>query len=117
MSRYDDFEGTSVILLQENSDGNSYRFKFETPDTEEGKGSLPYDTQISSVTVSGYAEDGTDVSAIMVDSVSLFPQDEVVVVKLNYPGAEGRYKIRFLLSLNDSSTWEKDFNRIESVAL
>jgi hypothetical protein len=114
---YDDFSDSSPILLQENSAANSYRFKFEAATTAAGKGSIPFSTTINSVIVSGYAEDGTDVSAIMVDSVSLFEDDELVVVKLNYPGDIGRYKLRFLLTLDDSSTWEKDFNRIESVAL
>lgn len=117
MSRYDDFEGNGFILLQSNSSKNSYRFKFEPASTAEGKGAIPYETQMTSVNVSGYFEDGTDVSAVMVDSVQLFDTEDAVVVDLNYPGTEGRYKLRFILTLNDGSIWEKDFNRIEAVSL
>lgn len=117
MSRYDDFDGYDVIILQENSNANSYRFEFKAATSAAAKGSLPYDTQMTSAIVSGYAEDGTDVSTLMVDSSSLSALDEYVEVRLNYPGANGRYKLTFLLFLSDGSKWEKNFNRIEAISL
>ena len=120
MSRYDDFENNEYILLQENSSNNSYQFLFPPADSETGKGSIPYDTQISSVNVSGYFEDGTDYSAQMIQTVNLFPREGVidkVVVDLSYPGINGRFKLTFLLTLTDGSVWEKDFNRIEAIEL
>ena len=120
MSRFDDFENNEYIILQENSSANPYAFLFPPAETETGKGSIPYETEISSVNVSGYYEDGTNYSAAMIQSVNTFPRSGVVdkvVVDLNYPGQEGRFKLRFLLTLTDGSVWEKDFNRIEAVAL
>ena len=117
MSRYDDFENNDPIILQENSSANSYAFTFPSPTTETGRGSIPFDTAITSVNVSGFFEDGSDFSAAMIQSVNLFPQDDKVVVDLTYPGVEGRFKLRFLLTLTDGSVWERDFNRIESLAL
>jgi len=115
--RYDDFEGSTYIVLQPDSVNNSYRFVFNAALTSTGKGSIPYDTLMTSASVSGYAEDGSDVSAIMIGSVALFASEEAVVVKLVYPGSAGRYKIKFLLTVSDSSVWEKDFNRIEALDL
>jgi hypothetical protein len=118
MSRYDDFEGASGVIIQSRSRNNSYRFKFDPPSTQNGKGSIPYGTTVSSATVSGYTEAEVNVSTQLIETISVpTTEDNIVVVRLKYPGSIGRYKLTFLLTLSDGSTWEKDFNRIEAVEL
>ena len=117
MSRYDNFSDSDPILLQSNSSGNSYNFIYAAATSSTAKGNLPFETQMTSVYVSGYNEAGDNVTSTLVGSWTLFPQDEKVVVRLNWPGSTGRYKLTFLLTLNDSSKHERDYAKIEAVNL
>lgn len=113
---YDDFDGADVIYLQPGNLKNVYRFAFLPANSITDKGSIPYGTSVSSVVVSGYNTDDENVSSIMIDEAPTVTSN-IVSIKLNYPGSEGTHRLKFLLTLNDSSVYEKDFRRIRAIDL
>lgn len=98
----DNFTGTKDIMLQPNDDAVPYTFTFSVCSSSTANdGALPYGTNISSVA-----------DTEIVDSSSV--NNNVVSVAMNYPttNGEGRYDLKFVATLDNSSVLEFDFRRI-----
>lgn len=107
------FKGNDSIVLQPTTSGIGYGFDFPIKaSTSAVAGFLPYNTTISSSVVTASKSDGTDTTNDMIISNSE-TEDNVNVI-LQYPATngEGTYYLKFVLTLNDGSTVEADFNRI-----
>lgn len=110
----DDFASTKDIVLKVGTSSISYSFKVTACSAaDQNDGAIPYGTTVSSVVVSAYnlATD-TDVTSTMVVSTSPTPSDNVIPVKLNYPGGNGQCYLKFLCTLSDSSVIPLHFPRI-----
>jgi hypothetical protein len=106
-----DFRGDIIFVLQPNDANVPMGFKFEPASTETtNDGSLPYNTSVSSVVVTAHKDDGTDVTDTMISPTPTVA-DNIVSMRINWPGAVGRYHVRMILTLDDSSVKEFDFNR------
>jgi hypothetical protein len=108
-----DFKGTDDIKLQPYSEKNYYRFKFEPATSADGKGAIPFGTTVSSVTVSGYNDTGSDVTTLLLNETPVVSSN-VVTCAFDWVSA-GNFKVTFYLTLSDDSKWEKDFDRIKGV--
>lgn len=79
---------------------------------------IPFGTRVTSFAVSGYAEDGVTVANDMIVSTALQrvkERTDKITVVLKYPAAgAGRYRLEFILTLNNGQTKELDFSRIEA---
>jgi hypothetical protein len=97
------FKGSSKIILNEGDAAVAFRFELtQCSSISSNDGFLPYGLDSTSVEVYGYAEDGTNVTDIMVESRSLL--NNVVTVALNYPGEAGKYVLHFKIYLSNGST-------------
>ena len=111
-----DFDATEPIILQPASRRNAQRFIFSTASDLNAKGNLPYGSEISSITVSGsFAETGADVTSELIDGVPTVSSN-IVTVLLNYPitTGEGKYHLKFILTLSDTSVYERDYTNINA---
>lgn len=108
----DSFLGSAEIILQPNDQRVSYLFTF-TVNSSIGAndGFLPYDTNIVSATVNGYTIKGVSIPTL-VDSIDI--TNNQITVYLNYPGSDGKYKITFILVLDNDvvSVVEADYTHI-----
>ena len=77
-------------------------------------GFFPYNTTISDVTVNGYDEDGTSCTSALISGTPAIV-DNKITVTLKYPGTTGRYKIEFVMTLNDGNKDEAEFSNIFAV--
>jgi hypothetical protein len=105
---------TGRIVLQPNT-SLSHTFAFLAASSATANdGFLPYGRTITEVEVNVYTEDGTNVTENMiVGSASI--SDNMVTVRLQYPGIAGRYKIEFILLLDNGETDEDEFLNIFAV--
>lgn len=107
----DSFTGTKTIRLQPDSDAVPYTFTFPiNTSATANDGAIPFGDDISSEAVKAFSEQGTDVTAQMVDSTS--STATIVTVALNYPTGPGRYSLEFVLTLSSGAIMEFDFTRI-----
>lgn len=106
-----DFRGENIFILQPNDANVPLGFEFEpcTSNTA-NDGSIPYNTNVASVVVTAHRDDGTDVTATMI-SPTPSVLDNIVSMRINWPGAVGRYHVVMVLTLDDGSKKEFDFNR------
>ena len=112
-----DFKAVQPIILQPASVSNSYQFEFAAAESSGAKGSIPYGTSVSTATVSGsFAETSEDVSSELISEAPTVLSN-IVTVLLDYPtnSGEGKYNLRFILTLDDGSVWEFDFTSIQAV--
>jgi hypothetical protein len=109
------FRTAEKILLQPNDTNLTYSFQFPIcTSATANDGFLPAGTTISGVAVYGYTEAGVDCTTTLCSGV-ITNNTNTVFVPLSYPGAEGYYKLTFILTLSDGATTEDDFNNIEAV--
>lgn len=111
------FKGSNQIVLQPNTRDAAYMFHFTTcTDSETDDGTLPYNTEIASVTTTIKNSAG-EINSEIIESTSLSTPD--ITVALTYPITEGagRYKLTLILTLTDGSVLESDFKRIVAVDL
>lgn len=110
------FKGTKKIIIQPRSVDVGFRFHITTcTSTVANDGAIPYDTTISSVVATAKTADGTSETGL-ITSTSLTTPD--VDLTLSWPtNGAGRYYIQFVLTLNNSSVIELDFNRVEATDL
>jgi len=108
----DDFENLPAILLGIDDRKNSYMFIIDAATTATSKGAIPYGTLISSATVSASDGSGNNVTTELINSTSVSTNS--VITKLDYPTVTGAgtYSLKFVLTLDDSSTWTKNFRRV-----
>lgn len=111
------FLGNNKIVLQPNDLDVQYRFDFTACSTATANdGFLPFGAQIISVELKSTDEDKTTVSGIVQGSI-IQHSGSSVVTTLSYPSdlSEGRYFLTFILTLDNGSVLEADFNRIEVI--
>ena len=107
------FKTNDKIQLQPN-DSIGYDFQVTTCSTSASNdGFIPFDRVVSSVAVSGFAEDNVTPENHMVLSTALL--NNIITCVLRYPsGGAGRYRLRFILTLDNGQIKEADFGRIEA---
>jgi hypothetical protein len=106
-----DFKGTNNIKLQPFNEKNYYRFIIDPASTINGKGMIPFGTNVTSVAVSGYSGDGTNVSTTLINGVPVVSSN-VVTVGLDWAG-DGNFKLTIYTTLDNGGKYEFDFNRIK----
>ena len=112
------FQGSDEIILQPNDDGVIYSFNVTTASASGANdGYLAYGRSISSVVVTTYDEEGT-LTTDLVDGVAVL-DGNIIRQPLQYPttSGDGRYKITFVMTLDDSSIKEADFFRVNAESL
>ena len=103
------------ILIQPGDSKVPYCFTFTVCSSETANdGALPYDTTISSYTVSAHKHDSSDTSATTDIISSSSRSNFIITVYLKYPSTlgAGRYDLKFLLTLSNAAVLEFDFNRV-----
>jgi hypothetical protein len=111
------FRGNKYIIVQPYTYKYPYEFEFTVCSAAgSNDGFLPFGRTISSIDITAikYDEDGTEDSQLVEDDDL---NEFVLTVYLTYPSANGvgRYKLRFVLTLDDGSKEEADFGRILAV--
>jgi len=108
MSKFD----IGDITIQ-SGDSIGYNFKFPIASSAtSNNGAIPFGRTISSVTVTAYAADGTDVTTLIIEGTPSLISTTVIVV-LKYPTTGvGRYKLTFDLTLDNGWTREVDFTTL-----
>lgn len=106
-----DFRGSNTFVVQPLDVAVPLGFKFAPASTEDtNDGSLPFQTSVVSAVVTAEKDDGTDVTSTMINGTPTVLND-VVNVRIDWPGAVGRYHMKMVLTLDDASEKEFDFNR------
>jgi hypothetical protein len=106
-----DFRGVNTFIVQPNDVNVPLGFKFEPASTAIlNDGSIPFQTSVVSAVVTAEKDDGTDVTDTMISPTPIV-LDDTVNVRINWPGAAGRYHMKFVLTLDDGADKEFDFNR------
>lgn len=82
-------------------------------------GYIPFGTTVSGVSSTVYSETGVDVTSDIVYAGATVSGGQDIKIELKYPtsNGDGRYKLSYLLTLDDTSTKELDFNRIYAKTL
>lgn len=118
-----DFKGSTPIYLQPSEDNISYSFAVEVKEsTTSASGWLAFGTTISGVVVTAYKESDIDNKSLeggqitATDIIQGVPtvNDNNITVRTSYPSTngEGHYKLTFVLTVDDGSTQELDFDPI-----
>lgn len=107
------FKGTKKITIQPGTVSVSYRFHCTTASSiTANDGALPFGTTISSVSVSAKTNEGiTDTE--LIGLVTLTESD--IDLTLSYPttNGAGRYSLTFILTMDNGSKIELDYNRVK----
>jgi hypothetical protein len=114
----DSFLGRTNIELQAEDLKVPYSFTFTVCSSlSSNDGHLPYGTNISSVAVTAYNQNGVTTSSLISGTPSV--TNNVVTVKLNWPGIAGNYKLTFVVTLDngDASKLEADFTKIYAISI
>ncbi len=106
-----DFRGSNTFIVQPLDVAVPLGFKFEPASTAiTNDGSIPFSTDVISAVVTAEKDDGTDVTSTMINGVPTVSEN-VVLVRIDWPGSVGRFHMKFVLTLSDASEKEFDFNR------
>ena len=109
------FDAGKITLQSGDSIGYSFKFPIASTSTA-NDGCVPYGRTISTVDVTAYDEDGDDVTTDLISGTPGLVGDTVSVV-LKWPGEVGRYKLTFLLTLDNAWQKEVDFKNVYARAL
>ena len=107
------FKSNDEIVLQPNDADVIYEFEITTASTSGANdGYLAYGRSVSSVEVKTYEEDGTEIADLLDGSATIV--GNLIRQPLQYPttSGEGRYKLTFIMTLDDASVKEADFFRV-----
>jgi hypothetical protein len=110
------FKGNQKIQLQPYDYAINYEFEITVCSSSTANdGYISYGRTVSSVAVSGYAEDKTTLANDLIASTPSVNQN-IITVPLSYPtiSGEGRYNLKFQLTLDNGSRVEADFNRVQA---
>ncbi len=106
-----DFRGNNTFIVQPLDVAVPLGFKFEPASTAiANDGSIPFQTGVVSAVVTAEKDDGTDVTSTMINGTPTV-LDDVVNVRIDWPGSVGRFHVKLVLTLDDASEKEFDFNR------
>lgn len=106
-----DFQTTGQITLQP-GDSMGYAFEITVASAANANdGYIPFGTNVASVSVVAYNSDGTDVTSLLIVGTPTVTSN-VINIRLQYPGTNGRYKLTFDLTLDNGWTKEADFGRV-----
>lgn len=110
-----DFQGNDDINVQPGTSKYAYEFEITVCSAAGANdGFLAFGRTIASVVVKAYKHGSTLLEdSDLIEGVPT-EVDQVITVKLNYPttNGPGRYKLEFVMTLDDGSTEEADFGRI-----
>ena len=108
-----DFLGNDSIIVQPGTSKYAYEFEITVCSAAGANdGFLAFGRTIASVVVTAHKHGpALLVDAQLVDSSS--EVNQIITVKLTYPttNGAGRYKLEFVMTLDDGSTEEADFGR------
>lgn len=110
-----DFQGNDNIYVQPGTSKAAYEFEITVCSAAGANdGFLAYGRTISSVVVKAFKHGTTELEDSELIEGTPAEVDEVITVKLNYPttNGPGRYKLEFVMTLDDGSTEEADFGRV-----
>ena len=111
------FKGNKRIVIQPNDSNVPYKFNFSNcSSATSNDGFLIYGTNIMSATAITKDSHGNTVTDIVNEA---FVSENDVIVVMSYPQTSGfgRYSLTFILTIDDGSTLEANFNRIDVVDL
>ena len=113
------FKTSKRIILQPGDDNIAYNFKFtQNSSTNASDGWLPYGATMTSAAVTCETEDGTAVVSIFNTTPTFNALTNIVTCELRYPTeGPGRYYLRFLIGLDNVTTIEADYGRVEAMDL
>ncbi len=109
------FRGDDTIVLQPSDEAVVYVFEFPIKATASAApGYLPFGTTLASGTITAHIGDDAETDATADLIVSSSNDTDTVSVVLQYPSSngEGNYHIKFVLTLDNSSVREEDFDRV-----
>ena len=110
------FKTKGNIILEPNDSGLVHQFEVTVSSSATSNdGSIGVGRSVSSVTVSAHKDNG-DVETGMLGSAT--ESANIISLPLTYPtGGVGKYHIVFLLTLDNASVKEIQFNRVVAVDL
>jgi len=109
-----DFQGNDDIIVQPGTYNYPYEFEITVCSAAGANdGFLPFGRTIASVVVTAHKHG----PAILVDTELIENDselDQIITVSFTYPGTNGagRYKLEFVMTLDDGSKEEADFGRV-----
>ena len=110
------FKGNSSIIIQPGDSNIPYAFQISVcSSTTANDGYIPYGTSVSSVVVTATTDD--DDRTVVDDIIDNYTvNNNIITVYMSYPSTsgDGRYRLRFLLTLDNGSIIEADFGRIRA---
>lgn len=107
------FKTNDKIIIQPYDYDINYEFEVTVCSSlTANDGYLAYGRSVTSVAVSGFAEDKVTPANDLIASAPTVLAN-VITVPLKYPAQAGRYNLRFIMTLDNGSIKEADFNRIE----
>jgi len=112
----DTTKGTDQIIIQPHDSGVTYAFTSSPcSSAASNDGNIPYGTTVSGVEVLSANSDGEVITGL-IDDYSV--TDNVISVTMSYPDdGAGNYHLTFLLTLDNGSIVEEDYNRVKAVDL
>ena len=108
------FKGNNSILLQPNEENVTYSFSFPIKPTTNGNGFCPFGTTISGAVVTA-KQDGVAVADLITSTTNTTSS---VGVTLDYPTTtmsgqtKANFKLTFVLTLDNGTILETDFDRV-----
>ena len=107
-----DFRTTGNVYLQPN-DNMIYEFLITSCDDGKNNGYIPYGLTVSSVEAEVLNADGTDVSSYMIVGIpSVVDMTLFVNLKYSNTWGDGKYRLRFYLTLSNGKTKRARFDRL-----
>jgi hypothetical protein len=111
-----DFLGSEKIIVQPGTSKMAYEFEVTVCSAAGANdGFLAFGRTIASVVVTAHKHGTTlvDATSELIEGTPTVV-NEVMTVKLNYPTTlgSGRYKLEFIMTLDDTSVEEADFGRV-----
>ena len=111
-----DFLGNDDIIVQPGTSKVAYEFQVTVCSAAGANdGFLAFGRTIDSVVVTAHKH-GTSLVNATAELIEAAPTElnQIITVKLNYPPilGHGRYKLEFVMSLDDGSVEEADFGRV-----
>jgi hypothetical protein len=111
-----DFQGNDDINVQPGTSKYAYEFEITVCSAAGANdGFLAFGRTIASVVTTAHKHGPVlvDATADLIEGTPT-ESDQVITVKLNYPtiNGAGRYKLEFVMTLDDGSVEEADFGRV-----
>ena len=108
----DDFKESHPITIDPGDSNVPYSFIFNPCSGQDSNdGAIPFGTTVLTGAVTAKNEtSGADATSALISGSAVNP--DRLIVRLKYPGANGTYSLRFVLTLSSGAVIEFDFKRI-----